>query len=82
MEKEDAKMNLPLRVKLHLKDGQRLAFEKVKFKATPVGVWITERDKPDITRLFPWGAIYEVEIPFALEEKKIVGGAPGLGGLG
>lgn len=82
MGQKDEKMTLPLKVKLHLKDGQKLAFEGVKFKATPVGVWIIEHDKPDITRLFPWGNIREVEIPFAVEDKKIVGVGPGMGSLG
>jgi len=36
MGKEDAKTKLPLRVKLSLKDGRELFFERVKLSATRV----------------------------------------------
>lgn len=79
MGQKGEKMTLPLKVKLHLKDGQKLFFEGGKFSATPIGVFIIEQDKPDITRIFPWGNIREVEIPFSLADKKIIGGTPGTG---
>ena len=82
MGKEDARMKLPVKVKLNLKDGQRLSWERVKFTATPVGVFIVDLDKPDITRVFPWGNIREVEIPATVESKKIIRGVPGVGSLG
>lgn len=79
MPKENEKMKLPLKIKLFLKDGQTLVFEGGKCSVTPFAVSITEMDKPEITRFFPWGNIRELEIPFSLEQKKVVQAGPGIG---
>jgi len=80
--KHEDKMKLPLKVKLYLKDGRSLFFEEGKVTITPFAVTVTEKDKPDITKFFPWGNIRELELPIAVEEKKVIqpGQVIGVGG--
>jgi len=73
MNQDDPKMRLPLRVKLELVDGRRLFFNNIDLQATPIGVFIIEKDKPDITRIFPWTNVKELEIPAKIMKRKILG---------
>lgn len=77
--KQDENMKLPLKVKLYLQDKQVLVFEGVKVSLMPMTVNIIENDKPDITRIFPWTNIRELELPVAVDEKKVVQPGQGLG---
>ena len=43
---------------------------------------LIEQEEPDLTRIFPWGNIRELEIPAALEPKKVIMAQLGPGPLG
>lgn len=73
MDNEEPKVKLIPRVKINFLDGTQKSFEGIELDLTPLGAFIIEKDKPHITRIFPYTAIKEIEIPVRIKKTKIVG---------
>ena len=73
MDGDEPKLKLIPRVRIDFLDGDRKLFENIELDLTPLGAFIIEKDKPHITRIFPYTAIKEIEIPVRIKKTKIVG---------
>ena len=73
MNEKEPKLKLIPKVKIYFSNGPPITFQNVDIQLNPIGVFAVEKDKPFITRVFPWVAIRELEIPVRMKRTKIVG---------
>jgi len=73
MQEEEPKLRLIPKVKIYFSDGELRPFQNVDIQINPIGIFVVEKDKPFLTKIFPWNNIKELELPVRIKKTKIVG---------